>query len=217
MKKKYEISAEKIIAKIEVPNLSSTRLSIGNVPEIFVDSNYFSISTVYDSRGRILPGVMIMTKNELNNMLSKMIVFATNGHAGQFDRGGNPYILHVLAVMQLVNSGDIEIKCMAVGHDLFEDTKITAQELRDAGISERIINGIFCLTKMPGQSYEEYKSRVFSNSDSMVVKMADLTHNSDIRRLKGVSEKDIDRMVKYHRFYLEIQEKLNESVGMNGD
>ena len=29
-------------------------------------------------------------------------------------------------------------------------------------------------------------------------------HNSDIRRLKGVTEKDVARMVRYHEFYLEL-------------
>jgi len=47
-----------------------------------------------------------------------------------------------------------------------------------------------------------------SNPDAMKVKLADLTHNSDIRRLKGVTEKDIARMAKYHAFYLEITAKL---------
>jgi hypothetical protein len=47
----------------------------------------------------------------------------------------------------------------------------------------------------------------------MRVKKADLTHNSDIRRLKGISEKDIERMAKYHRFFLEIQSKLHETIG----
>lgn len=47
----------------------------------------------------------------------------------------------------------------------------------------------------------------------MKVKKADLTHNSDIRRLKGISEKDIERVAKYHRFFLEIQARLQEVGG----
>ena len=43
-------------------------------------------------------------------MLSKMLVLATNAHAGQFDRGGKPYILHPLAVLELANSDDEEIQ-----------------------------------------------------------------------------------------------------------
>lgn len=62
---------------------------------------------------------------------------------------------------------------------------------------------------MPGQTYDEYKEVVFANNDAMRVKLCDLRHNTDIRRLKGVTQKDIDRIAKYNRFFLEIQAKLN--------
>lgn len=31
-------------------------------------------------------------------------------------------------------------------------------------------------------------------------------HNSDIRRLKGVTEKDIKQMIKYHELHMELDE-----------
>ncbi len=142
--------------------------------------------------------------------LSTMIVLATNGHAGQFDRGGNPYILHALKVMHYLRTTDEQVQAIAVGHDLIEDTKMTYKDLRDAGISERVIAGIRALTKVPGQTLEEYKESVFSNVDAMHVKLCDLRHNSDIRRLKGVTEKDVARIAKYMQFYTEIQAKLAE-------
>lgn len=147
-------------------------------------------------------------KSELTKELDTMIVLATVNHSGQVDKGGNPYILHPLAVMYMVESSDLQVKAMAVGHDTIEDTKLTYAEMREKGISERVIDGIRALTKQPGQTYDEYKTQVFMNRDAMIVKMADLRHNSDIRRLKGVTAKDIERMAKYHAFYLELQERL---------
>jgi (p)ppGpp synthase/HD superfamily hydrolase len=97
---------------------------------------------------------------------------------------------------------------MALGHDVVEDTSVTFKDLREAGMSERVIEGIRSLTKMPGQTYDEYKEVVFANKDAMRVKMADLRHNTDVRRLKGVSEKDIARMAKYHQFFMEIKARL---------
>ena len=141
-------------------------------------------------------------------MLDKMLVLVVNAHAGQFDRGGNPYILHPLKVMHYLKSLDEELMCMALGHDVIEDTKVTYQDLRAAGMTERVIKGIAALTKLPGETYEEYKQRVFANRDAMLVKRADLRHNTDIRRLKGVSEKDLARMAKYHQFYMEIEARL---------
>ena len=145
-------------------------------------------------------------------MLAQMLHIATSAHHGQFDRGGNPYILHPLKVMHYLKSTDEELMCMALGHDVIEDTSVTYKDLRDAGISERVINGIWRLTKQPGQTYEEYKEGVFSNEDAMWVKMADLRHNTDIRRLKGVTEKDIARIAKYQIFYMEIQAKLKDAL-----
>jgi guanosine-3',5'-bis(diphosphate) 3'-pyrophosphohydrolase len=141
-------------------------------------------------------------------MLAQMLHIATSAHHGQFDKGGKPYILHPLRVMSFLKTDDEELQCIAIGHDVIEDTKVTYSELREAGISERVIEGIRALTKQPGQSYEEYKQVVFASEDAMRVKVCDLRHNTDIRRLKGVTEKDIARMAKYQLFYFEIQSKL---------
>jgi GTP diphosphokinase / guanosine-3',5'-bis(diphosphate) 3'-diphosphatase len=146
-----------------------------------------------------------MKKGEL---LGKVLVLATNAHAGQFDRGGKPYILHPLKVMHYLKSDDEELMCVALLHDVVEDTKTTWQDLKDIGCTDRVLDAVSALTKMPGQSYDDYKLEVFSNEDAMRVKMADLRHNTDIRRLKGVTQKDLDRLAKYNQFYLELQGKL---------
>lgn len=142
-------------------------------------------------------------------LLGKMLVLVTNAHSGQFDRGGNPYILHPLKVMHYLKSDDEELQVIALGHDVIEDTKTTYADLRAIGATERVIAAIDALTKQPGQTYDEYKERVFKNKDAMKVKLADLRHNTDIRRLKGITEKDVARMAKYHQFYTEIQARLN--------
>lgn len=131
-----------------------------------------------------------------------------NNHAGQFDKGGKPYALHPLTVMNLLQTDDEELQCIALGHDLIEDTKVTYKQLYDEGISERVICGIRAMTKLPGQTQEEYETVVCSNIDAIRVKIADLQHNTDIRRLKGVSDKDIARMTKYHQMYMRLVNEL---------
>ena len=145
-------------------------------------------------------------------MLDKMLVICTNAHHGQYDKGGRPYILHPLRVMSFLKTDDEELQCIALGHDVIEDTKTTYRDLTEAGISQRVQAGIRALTKVPGETYDEYKERVFASKDAMMVKMCDLRHNSDIRRLKGVTEKDIARIAKYHEFFLEIQAKLVDEL-----
>jgi (p)ppGpp synthase/HD superfamily hydrolase len=145
----------------------------------------------------------MMKKGEL---LNKMLVLATNAHEGQYDKGGNPYILHPLKVMHYLRSNDEELQCIALGHDIVEDTGVTYSQLREEGFTDRVIEGIRSLTKVAGETYDEYKERVKMNGDAVKVKMADLRHNTDIRRLKGIAEKDIARVAKYHQFYLELIE-----------
>jgi guanosine-3',5'-bis(diphosphate) 3'-pyrophosphohydrolase len=148
-----------------------------------------------------------MKKGEL---LGKFIAFAANAHAGQFDKAGVPYILHVIEVLHGVRDEDEEIQCIAVGHDLLEDTKTTIEDLIELGATPRIVTGILCLTKQNGESYNAYKRKVLGNVDAMKVKKSDLKHNSDITRLKGITEKDVARMGKYMAFYTEIEMELRK-------
>lgn len=134
-------------------------------------------------------------------MLSLAIMKASEWHFGQFDKGGQPYILHALKVMYYLRSDDEELNCVAVLHDVVEDCKVTYQQLRDLGFSERVIAGVKGMTKVPGETYDEAMARITSNPDSLRVKPCDLRHNSDIRRLKGVTEKDIKRIEKYQKMY----------------
>jgi (p)ppGpp synthase/HD superfamily hydrolase len=39
-------------------------------------------------------------------LLNAMLVITTNAHAGQYDRGGNPYILHPIRVMSYLKTDD---------------------------------------------------------------------------------------------------------------
>jgi (p)ppGpp synthase/HD superfamily hydrolase len=161
-------------------------------------------------RGRTMKG----------KQLSRMLLLATNRHDGQFDKGGNPYILHPLKVMHYLKTDDEELMCIAIGHDLVEDTFKSAEDgiasLQHYGMSERVIAGILALTKIPTETFDDYKSRVKANPDAVKVKMADLRHNSDIRRLKGVRAKDIERIERYHRFYLELQSLESPNASLSG-
>ena len=140
------------------------------------------------------------------SLLSKMLHLAVNSHHNQFDKSGMPYILHPIAVMQMVGN-DEELQCIALAHDLVEDCDVTLEQL-SAEFTPRIVEAVGCLTKIPGESFDEYKARVKSNPDAVLVKIADLRHNSDITRLKGVTDKDIKRMAEYHTLYVELVNML---------
>jgi guanosine-3',5'-bis(diphosphate) 3'-pyrophosphohydrolase len=144
-------------------------------------------------------------------LLSKALAIAIKAHENQFDKGGVPYVLHVLAVMHYLKAEeDEELQCIALLHDTIEDTDTTYEYLQSQGMTPRIIAGVASLTKQRGETMQQYKDKVMTNVDAIKVKMCDLRHNSDIRRLKGLTEKDFKRTQAYHIFYSELKEKLNE-------
>ncbi|AIA64641.1 putative metal dependent phosphohydrolase [Cronobacter phage CR8] len=141
--------------------------------------------------------------------LAMMIKLAATHHMKQFDKGGRPYVLHVLKVMHYLKDKDDDLlNCMAVGHDLLEDTPVQAIDLERLGISTRVIQGITVLTKVPNQSHTEYLRGILLSYDACRVKLADLRHNTDIRRLKGLREKDLQRMAKYHTMHTQIKDMI---------
>lgn len=138
--------------------------------------------------------------------LSAAIHYATIMHADQFDKGGKPYILHCLKVMHYTKSEDEDVLCAAVLHDVVEDTDATYKDLYFIGMTANVVDAVHALTKHRGQTYDEYKAAVKANAIARIVKMADLRHNSDLRRLKGVTEKDVARVAKYMQFYQELKD-----------
>lgn len=146
--------------------------------------------------------------------LEAMIRLAVHAHAGQTDRAGLPYILHPLKVMDITQSYfgyDEELLMIAVGHDLIEDTDVTAELLKEhQGFSDRVVAGIVALSKDPGKSYDDYKVKVKQNTDAMQVKVADLTHNSDLSRLPRVTAADATRTAKYLAFKVELEGLLTK-------
>lgn len=128
-------------------------------------------------------------------MYTKALQLAMNVHKGQVDKGGNPYILHPIAVSQLVDSE--EEKIVALLHDVVEDTDITLEHLKLEGFSDNIIAAVSALTKQPGVAYDDYISTLKGNSIAVRVKIADITHNSDISRIPNPTEKDLERIKRY--------------------
>ena len=142
--------------------------------------------------------------------LDKAIALASEKFVGIYDKSGEPYILHCLQVMNNVKKwNDIEISIAAVLHDIVEDTDITFNDLEEMGYSPRVIKIIKHVTREDGISYDDEIARICNDQDSIRVKMADLEHNSSILRLKGIRQKDLERIQKYHRAYFILQAHLN--------
>lgn len=133
--------------------------------------------------------------------LALAIAITAERFATTLDKGGQPYILHCLEVMNKT-VGDECVKCAAVMHDLLEDTPTSASELTGLGFSDKTISLLNLLTHNPGTDYMDYIKAISVNPDATQIKMRDLEHNSNITRIKGLRKKDLDRIEKYHRAYI---------------
>ena len=103
---------------------------------------------------------------------------AYNSHLGQFRRDGvTPYFDHLIAVTGRLAGEEDDVIATGWGHDLFEDTKTTAEYLRLKGIKECVIEAIEILTKRDEVDYFVYLERVRNNHIARKVKIADMLSN----------------------------------------
>lgn len=140
-------------------------------------------------------------------MIEKAILIATTAHQGQIDKSGQPYILHPLRVM-LSRQDETERIC-AVLHDVVEDTDVTLEYLRNEGFSEEVLDAVNALTRRRGENYSKFIDRVIENRIACYVKLADLSDNMNLSRIKNPAEKDYERIEKY----LEATDRILDALG----
>jgi (p)ppGpp synthase/HD superfamily hydrolase len=116
-------------------------------------------------------------------LLQLAIDIATKAHAGQFRFDGiTPYIDHPKTVAAMFNDYSnvttaYYLKTVAWLHDVLEDTKVTADDLLQAGIHWTAVEAVVALTKLPGEDYDAYLIRVKANFLARQVKIKDILHN----------------------------------------
>lgn len=139
-----------------------------------------------------------------SNLLEKAILISTEAHKGQIDKAGDPYIMHLIRVMMKGENEDEKI--CGILHDIVEDTDWTFQQLEKEGFPKEIIDAIKCVTKIEGESYSEFIERISKNKLAVKVKLNDLEDNMNIKRLKTITDKDIERIEKYKKYYNILKE-----------
>jgi (p)ppGpp synthase/HD superfamily hydrolase len=118
------------------------------------------------------------TQQQSNSQIDECRLVAIKAHAGQYRRDGTTaYIYHCYEVGKRVNHLGDKYVCVALLHDVLEDTKVTAHDLLEAGIDEDIVTAVQILTKHPSRSYDEYLKIVKMNNLARNVKIADMLSN----------------------------------------
>ena len=127
--------------------------------------------------------------------LEKAIALAATQHAGQLDKGGQPYILHPLRLMLQFSNPTLQI--IAVLHDILEDTATTAEDLKALGFSAEIIKSIQALTKQTGESRLQAAKRTTLNPLATQVKYVDVLDNMNLSRINNPTARDFARLEEY--------------------
>lgn len=126
------------------------------------------------------------------------------------DKGGNPYIGHLIQVAQNVKPQYARI---AFCHDVIEDCGVDEKWLMnpDFGLTEYEIKAIRTLTRPKGMTYSNYILNIMDTNDLgiMYVKMADLLDNMNLNRLRDMSKEDIDRVTE---LYIPAYEHLSTKI-----
>lgn len=135
--------------------------------------------------------------------IEKAYNIAKAAHSGQKDKAGKDYFLHPCAVADMLNTDNEKI--VALLHDVVEDTEITIDHLKKEGFEVKVIEAVEAITKRPGEKYNEYIARVKGNALATAVKIADMTHNSDITRFNNPARADYERSEKYRQRLIELK------------
>lgn len=120
----------------------------------------------------------------------------------KYDKGGNPYVTHLLSVQGFFMNkyGYMDCDCLVacVLHDILEDTDTTEQELLDVEfVTERVVELVKILTRQKDEPYRAYIRRVAVVEDARRIKICDLEDNMDITRLHILKDSDIGLLRRY--------------------
>lgn len=158
------------------------------------------------------------------DLITKAFNFARQAHHGVRRHSGEPYIMHPIAVAQIV-SGEIGLGstsiCAALLHDVVEDTDYTTDDIKVV-FGPKIAQIVDGLTKIAGGIFgekasaqaENFKKLLLTMSDDIrviLVKIADRLHN--MRTLEYMQER---KQYKIAGETLYLYAPLAYRLGLNG-
>lgn len=130
---------------------------------------------IQDSFNELLEDYLKSNHRRKVERITKAFNFANQAHAGVKRRSGEPYIMHPIAVAQIVcremGLGSTSI-CSALLHDVVEDTEYTVDDMRDM-FGDKIAQIVDGLTKIAGGIFGEQASAQAENFRKLLLTMSD--------------------------------------------
>ena len=141
---------------------------------------------------------MIYTK-----MINKALNIAYKAHHVQKDKGNVPYIFHPYHIAEKFNN-ETDI-CVAILHDVLEDTFVSKEEL-EGYFPKEVIEPLVLLTRSTHDTYFEYIKNICSNPIAQKVKIEDIKHNLVVERIQNKTRNE-----KLEKRYLKALEILKNN------
>jgi len=155
--------------------------------------------------------------------LSKAYGFALKAHKNQKRDSGDPYLIHPVAVADILSDLKLDSATIATGllHDTIEDTKTTYKLVEKEFGKEvaDLVDGVTKISEIEGKAIENSKAEnirklILATSKDirvLLVKIADRLHN--MRTLNSIQ--DENRKKRIAKETMEIYAPLSDRMGMN--
>ena len=167
----------------------------------------------------------VKTYNKFLNpeTLSKAYNFALKAHEKQKRDEGSPYIIHPIAVANILTELKLDSATIATGllHDTIEDTHATYNTIEEEFGKEvaDLVDGVTKISEFENQAIsnskaENFRKLILATSKDirvLLVKLADRLHN--MRTIKFVVDKD--KQIRKSKETMEIYAPLADRMGMN--
>ena len=146
----------------------------------------------------------------------KALQISFNAHKEQMDKSDMPYVYHPFHIAEQMD--DEYSICVALLHDVVEDTDITLDDLKSKGFPDEVIKALALMTHKDNDDYFDYIRALKDNALARKVKLADLAHNSDLTRLNQIDDKAIEMVNKYKQatLILERAERQSKTKKVSG-
>ena len=131
------------------------------------------------------------------DLTKKAMKLCFKAHREQVDKSGLPYVFHPFHLAEQMDTE--ETVCVALLHDVVEDTDYTLEDLITRGFPKPVTDALALMTHDASVPYLDYVAKLKDNPVARQVKLADLKHNSDLTRLDRIDEKALERVEKYRK------------------
>lgn len=146
-------------------------------------------------------------------LTNRAMRIAYEAPAAQVDKCGMPYVFHPYHLAEQMP--DEVTTCVALLHDVVEDTPITLDEL-EREFPPEVTEPLRLLTHDPAVPYRDYMDALVVDPVARTVKRADLVHNLDETRFEGcghIDEAELSRRRERYRVALEVLDE-GEQFGL---